>query len=73
MASEMIKSMTKEKIMEQIESLSAEEISQVLDYIRLLQEQPEEPTEQELQEIKAGQEEFARGEWSRWKDVRRDV
>jgi len=69
----MTKNATKEKIIEQIESLSNEEISQVLDYIRLLREQPEEPTKQELQEIKAGQEEFARGEWSRWKDIRRDV
>jgi hypothetical protein len=65
--------MTKGKIIEQIESLSDEEVSQVLDFIKLLREQPEELTEREREEIKAGQEEFARGEWSRWKDVRRDV
>jgi len=69
----MTRGTTKEKIIEQIESLSNEEISQVLDYIRLLREQPEGLTKQELQEIEAGQEEFARGEWSRWKDIRRDV
>ena len=65
--------MTKGKIIEQLENLSDEEVSQVLDFIRLLREQPEELTEREREEIKAGQEEFARGEWSRWKDVRRDV
>lgn len=65
--------MTKGKIIEQIESLSDEGVSQVLDFIKLLREQPEELTEREREEIKAGQEELARGEWSRWKDVRRDV
>jgi cytochrome c553 len=65
--------MVKEKIMEQIQSLSDEEMSQVLDFIKLLREQPEELTNPELEQIKAGQEEFARGEWSRWKDVKRDV
>ena len=65
--------MTKGKIVEQIESLSDEEVSQVLDFIKLLREQPEKLTEREREEIKAGQQEFARGEWSRWEDVRRDV
>jgi len=58
-------STTKGKIIEQIESFSDEEVSQVLDLIKLLQEQPEELTEPEFEEIKAGQEEFARGGWSR--------
>jgi len=65
--------MTKGKIIEQLESLSDKEVSQVLDFIKLIRQQPEELTEREGEEIKAGQEEFARGEWSRWKDVRRDV
>ena len=54
--------MTKGKIIEQIESLSDEGVSQVLDFIKLLREQPEELTEREREEIKAGQEELARGE-----------
>lgn len=65
--------MTKGKIVEQLENLSDEEVSQVLDFIKLLRDRPEELTEREREEIKAGQEEFARGECSRWKDVRRDV
>jgi len=46
--------MTKGEIIEQIESLSDEEVSQVLDFIKLLQEQPEELYEHEREEIKAG-------------------
>jgi hypothetical protein len=65
--------MVKEEIMEQIQRLSDEEMSQVLDFIKLLREQPEELSNRELEEIKAGQEEFARGEWSRWEDIKRDV
>ena len=65
--------MTKGEIIEQIESLSDKEVSQVFDFIKLLREQPEELYEYEREEIKAGQEEFARGEWSRWQDIRRDV
>ena len=65
--------MTKGKITEQLEGLSQEEVSQVLDFIKLLREQPEELTDHEHEEVKAGREEFARGEWSRWQDVRRDV
>ena len=45
------KSTTKGKIIEQIESLSDEEVPQVLDLIKLLQEQPEELTEPEFEEI----------------------
>jgi len=65
--------MIKGKIIEQIDSLSDEEVSQVLDFIKLLREQPEEIAKHEREEIKAGQEEFTREEWSRWKDVRRDA
>jgi hypothetical protein len=64
--------MVKEELLKQLDSLSEEKLSEVLDFARLLQEPPEELTEEELKEVQAGQEEFARGEWVRWEDIRRE-
>ena len=63
--------MSKEELLKRLDNLSEEEISQVLNFINLLQELPEELGKGEIEEIRAGQEEFARGEWVRWEDVRR--
>jgi len=65
--------MSKEALIKQLEGLSEEEMSEVLKFVRLLQEEAEELSDEELQEVRAGQEEFRRGEWTRWEDVKRDV
>ena len=65
--------MSKEALIKQLESLSEEEMAEVLKFVRLLQRQSEELSDEELEEVQAGQEEFRRGEWIRWEDVKRDV
>ena len=65
--------MSKEALIKQLEGLSEEEMSEVLKFVKLLQEEAEELSDEELQEVRAGQEEFRRGEWTRWEDVKRDV
>lgn len=65
--------MSKETLIKQLEGLSEEEMTEVLKFIRLLQGQSEELSDEELQEVQAGQEEFRRGEWVGWEDVKRDV
>ena len=54
-----------------VESLPEEELTEAHDFLRVLLEEPEELTEEEWQEVREGEEEFERGEWVRWEDVRR--
>lgn len=65
--------MSKEVLIKQLAGLSEEEMVEVIKFVRLLQGQPEELTAEELEEVRAGQEEFRRGKWARWEDVKRDV
>jgi len=65
--------MSKEVLIEQLASLTEEEMAEVMKFIRLLQGKPEELSAEELAEVRAGQEELRRGEWARWEDVKRDV
>jgi hypothetical protein len=65
--------MSKEVLITQLAGLSEEEMVEVLKFVTLLQGQPEELSAEELEEVRAGQEEFRRGEWARWEDVKRDV
>jgi len=65
--------MNREALIKQLEGLSEEEMAEVLKFVRLLQGQSEELSDEELEEVQAGQEEFRRGEWIRWEDVKRDV
>ena len=63
--------MTKSELMERLSELTEEEVAEVLDFIKLLRTTPEELTEEEMQEVNAGREEFARGEWVNLEDMRR--
>ena len=65
--------MSREAFIKQLEGLSEDEFSEVLKFVRLLQGRFEELSNEELQEVREGQEEFRRGEWVRWEDVKRDV
>jgi len=65
--------MSKEAFIKQLEGLSEDELSEVLKFVKLLQGQSEELSNEELEEVGAGQEEFRRGEWVRWEDIKRDV
>jgi hypothetical protein len=65
--------MSQEVLITQLAGLSEEEMVEVLKFVTLLQGQPEELSAEELEEVRAGQEESRRGEWARWEDVKRDV
>ena len=65
--------MSREAFIKQLEGLSEDELSEVLKFVRLLQGQSEELSNEELQEVREGQEEFRRREWVRWEDIKRDV
>ena len=65
-------SSTREKILKAIEKMKEEDLEGVLDYIYLIQEPEEvEPTKEELEAIKRGQEEYARGDYVKWEDLKR--
>ena len=65
--------MSREAFIKQLEGLSEDELSEVLKFVKLLQGQSEELSNEELQEVREGQEEFRRREWVRWEDIKRDV
>jgi lipoate-protein ligase A len=55
----------------QLLELLPEELSQVLDFVKVLLEEPEDLTDEEWEEVHKEKEEIKRGEWVRWEDVRR--
>jgi hypothetical protein len=64
-------SATKAQVVRQIEQLTEAQLQEVLAFIQVLAQEPEVLTPEEWAEVRAGQEEVARGEWVRWDDVRR--
>jgi len=54
-----------------VESLPEEDLTQVRDFVKVFLEEPDELTKEEWQEVREGEEEFRRGEWVKWHDVRR--
>jgi hypothetical protein len=64
-------STTRDDLNQLLELLPEEELSQVLDFAKVLLEEPEDLTDEEWEEVHKGEEEIKRGEWVRWEDVRR--
>jgi predicted transcriptional regulator len=65
---------TREEIKKVIDTLPEEALEGVLDYVRFIQEPEEvEPTEADIKAIARGQEEMARGEVVRWRDIKKNV
>lgn len=64
----------KEQIIEALDRLPPESLEGVLEYVQFIEE-PEEvtPTNEELEAIRRGEEEYGRGEYVRWRDMKRDV
>lgn len=62
----------REEIIKAIETLTEEELEAVIDYINFLRE-PEEvtPTEEEREALARGREEYNRGEYARWRDLKK--
>jgi len=61
----------REEIIKAIETLTEEELEAVRDYINFLRE-PEEviPTEEEREALVRGREEYERGEYVKWRDLK---
>jgi len=65
-------SIIRDKVLKAIEKLKDEELEGVLDYINLIQE-PEEvkPTQEEKEAIRQGREDYKKGDFIKWEDLRR--
>jgi hypothetical protein len=64
-------SVVREELKNLIEELSDEGSRLVLKFTRWLVEQEDELTEQELTLLRRGEEQFEKGEYTWWRDVRR--
>ena len=64
----------KKEIIEALDTLSPEALEGVLEYVAFITK-PEEvaPTAEELAAIERGEEEFRKGAYPRWRDVRRNA
>ena len=63
----------REELIKAIEAMDEESLEAVLDYVRLLQEPEEvEPSAEERAVIARGREEFARGEYAKWRELKRN-
>ena len=64
----------REQINKVLDSLPEESLEAVLEYVRFIQEPEEvEPTEAEVQAINRGREEYAKGEYAAWRDIKTDA
>ena len=63
--------MNKTELIERLQQLTDDELSEVLGFVKLLHEAPDELTDDEILEVKQGQNDFAQGDWVRFEDVRR--
>ena len=64
-------SATRKEINQLLGSLTEKDLGQVRSFVKVLLRPPEEISEEELQEVRKGEEEFLRGDWVRWEEVRR--
>ena len=64
-------SATREEIDRLLGSLTEKDLGQVRSFVKVLLRPPEEISEEELEELHKGEEEFRRGDWVRWKEIRR--
>jgi hypothetical protein len=64
-------SAAKEELKRVLEQLSEEESRLVLKFAQWLADQEEELTQEELALLQRGEEQFAKGEFAWWKDVKR--
>ena len=63
-------SATRKEIDQLLGSLTEKDLRKVRSFVNVLLRPPEKISEEELQEVRKGEEEFRRGDWVRWEDVR---
>ena len=61
----------REELLEAIEGMADEDLTAIFDYVRFLKEPEEiEPTEEERIAISKGREEYAKGEYLKWQEIK---
>jgi hypothetical protein len=61
----------REDIIRAIEVMTDEELEAIMDYINFLREPEQvEPTKEERKALARGRDEYARGEYVRWRDIK---
>ncbi len=64
----------REEIIKSLNNLSEEDLEGVLEYINFIQEPEEvEATEDEIAAIARGEEEYRRGEFVSWRDIKKEI
>jgi hypothetical protein len=61
----------KEDLLQRLEGLSPAALEEVLALVRVLQQEPEALTTEEIAEVEGGRREVLEGQWTRWRDVKR--
>lgn len=61
---------SREQLNQLLRSLVDEDLEEVLSFMKVLLNEPDELTEKEWREVKRGEEEIRRGEWVRWEDLK---
>lgn len=61
---------SREQLNQLLRSLVDEDLEEVLSFVKVLLNEPDELTEKEWREVKRGEEEIRRGEWVRWEDLK---
>ncbi len=62
--------MNKTELIERLQYLTEDELSEVLAFVKLLHETPDGLNEDEVRQVQEGQNDFAQGDWVRFEDVR---
>lgn len=61
----------KEDLLQKLEGLSPAALEEVLAFVRILQQEPEELSPDEAAEVEKGRREVTEGQWTRWRDIKR--
>ena len=69
----MVSMTTKEELRRLVESLSEQDAADVLDYVQWLLEEPETLTPEEIERVREGEEQIARGEYITLEHLSRDL
>src|SRR5438874_9813067 len=64
---------TKEELHHLVETLSEQAAAEVLDHVHWLQEEPESLTPEEIERVRQGEEQIARGEYVTLEQLRHDL
>ncbi len=63
----------KEKIIQVLNIMSDDDLYSVFDYVRFLYPEEVEPSESELKAIERGRKEFSKGQYVKWREIRRNA